>query len=633
MERREDEVQYFNVEKTNTQQDKIILTLFSILMNALIGSLFFYYSTHENKYGGDQCKYLRSCAFWFSIYCFFSLFAWIVLNPYAIYYKHDQIFDYANIVEGSIKLVFFILFYFIYNFKSLWVANSFNSYIHHLQCFCIPDFVWIDLFHKTQNRRMNLIVNYIQFMQQQSISDFDNLEQEHQLIDQVNQKSKSAKFKQYKQGQYYGDIQNNIRHGYGLMTYQDRYYIGFWKNDKKHGLGKEVLDKGDQYEGQFEDGKPHGEGTLETSNGIYSGQWVQGIKQGYGKWRGKNNEIYAGEWKFNKANGYGRYDYQDGGWYEGEFKNYLKYGKGKENYANGDFYDGDFINDKPDGFGVYRWADGSSYHGTFCSGVRHGKGYWLKNGDPQNHESYDGEYVNDLKSGHGVYRWPSGNVYEGEFFNDHRHGFGEMRWVDGSFYKGQFHNGQMCGEGELKRNNKPIIYGYFENNKLVKQQTKKSIPKTMNQSQNNSYDGKRNYYSLHQSFNQFQNAQHLQKYHFKSESIEPIIRQVKRDCNTSIDDMNKNEISTHQNRFKISIDLDDPQGMTTQQKYKSLNTTNRAFQNQQENLISVTNRTQATKKVIIDSVKFKRSQLSFRLQSLNQSTRQTQNSLPKQGVN
>lgn len=31
----------------------------------------------------------------------------------------------------------------------------------------------------------------------------------------------------------------------GLMTYQDRYYIGFWKNDKKHGLGKEVLDKGD----------------------------------------------------------------------------------------------------------------------------------------------------------------------------------------------------------------------------------------------------------------------------------------------------------------------------------------------------------------------------------------------------
>ncbi|CAD8044728.1 unnamed protein product [Paramecium primaurelia] len=50
MERREDEVQYFKFEKTNNQQDKIILTLFSILMNALIGSLFFYYSTHENKW-------------------------------------------------------------------------------------------------------------------------------------------------------------------------------------------------------------------------------------------------------------------------------------------------------------------------------------------------------------------------------------------------------------------------------------------------------------------------------------------------------------------------------------------------------------------------------------------------------
>ncbi|CAK75180.1 unnamed protein product (macronuclear) [Paramecium tetraurelia] len=113
MERREDDVQYFKVDKSNGQQDKIILTLFSIFMNALIGSLFFYFSTHENKYGGDQCKYLRPCAFWFSIYCFFSLFAWIVLNPYAIYYKHDQIFDYANIVEGSIKLVFFIISFII----------------------------------------------------------------------------------------------------------------------------------------------------------------------------------------------------------------------------------------------------------------------------------------------------------------------------------------------------------------------------------------------------------------------------------------------------------------------------------------------------------------------------------------
>lgn len=62
------------------------------------------------------------------------------------------------------------------------------------------------------------------------------------------------------------------------MQYEDRYYVGFWQNDKKHGFGKEVLGKGDLYEGNFEDGKPNGEGTLETANGIYSGSWVQGTK-------------------------------------------------------------------------------------------------------------------------------------------------------------------------------------------------------------------------------------------------------------------------------------------------------------------------------------------------------------------
>lgn len=55
------------------------------------------------------------------------------------------------------------------------------------------------------------------------------------------------------------------------MIYQDRYYIGYWKNDKKQGFGKEVLDNGDLFEGQFDKGKPNGEGTLETANGIYIG--------------------------------------------------------------------------------------------------------------------------------------------------------------------------------------------------------------------------------------------------------------------------------------------------------------------------------------------------------------------------
>ncbi|CAD8061220.1 unnamed protein product [Paramecium sonneborni] len=160
MERREDDVQYYKIDNSNEQQDKIILTLFQILMNALMGSLFFYYSTHESKYGGDQCKFLRPCALWFGIYCFFSLFASIVLNPYAIYYKHDQIFDYANIVEGSMKLVFFILFCVrigikldcINNIKQLWITKGFDINIYNFQCNCIFDVMWTAIFCKAQKR-------------------------------------------------------------------------------------------------------------------------------------------------------------------------------------------------------------------------------------------------------------------------------------------------------------------------------------------------------------------------------------------------------------------------------------------------------------------------------------------------
>ena len=45
------------------------------------------------------------------------------------------------------------------------------------------------------------------------------------------------------------------------MKYPDRYYIGSWRKNKKHGFGQESFN-GDLYEGQFENGKPHGEGRL-----------------------------------------------------------------------------------------------------------------------------------------------------------------------------------------------------------------------------------------------------------------------------------------------------------------------------------------------------------------------------------
>lgn len=54
------------------------------------------------------------------------------------------------------------------------------------------------------------------------ISDMSSASLNHrlpqQLIDLVNQKAKAPKFRQFKQGLYYGDILNGTRHGFGTLV-------------------------------------------------------------------------------------------------------------------------------------------------------------------------------------------------------------------------------------------------------------------------------------------------------------------------------------------------------------------------------------------------------------------------------
>jgi hypothetical protein len=106
--------------------------------------------------------------------------------------------------------------------------------------------------------------------------------------------------KEFKDSAYYGEIdpQTNLRHGRGIITYQNgRHFEGWWAQDKRHGKGFERFTNGNMYQGSYEQGKVHGRGRYEWANGdIYDGQWVQGERHGYGRWENAEGDCFVGEW-------------------------------------------------------------------------------------------------------------------------------------------------------------------------------------------------------------------------------------------------------------------------------------------------------------------------------------------------
>ena len=92
------------------------------------------------------------------------------------------------------------------------------------------------------------------------------------------------------------------RHGRGILIInKEKIYIGYWKNDKMNGLGKQI----------------YHEINIDNINnfGIFK--------------ENKNYSYYIGEWKDNYQEGKGKESWPDGTYYEGEYKNGKKWGEGK----------------------------------------------------------------------------------------------------------------------------------------------------------------------------------------------------------------------------------------------------------------------------------------------------------------
>ena len=104
-------------------------------------------------------------------------------------------------------------------------------------------------------------------------------------------------------------------------------YVGEFKNDMRHGYGTVSFvaphaNAGNKYVGEIYKGKANGSGTYFVSNGDkYVGEWKDSQRQGLGTYTFANGDEYVGEWKAHQMHGEGIYIYADGSVEEGVWEN------------------------------------------------------------------------------------------------------------------------------------------------------------------------------------------------------------------------------------------------------------------------------------------------------------------------
>ena len=246
-----------------------------------------------------------------------------------------------------------------------------------------------------------------------------------------------------------------------IINYEDgSKYIGEINNNMKNGYGVFYLSNGVRYLGQFKNDKSEGYGILYYYDSIvYKGEFKNDCKEGYGIVYYSNDSRYEGELKNNLRDGYGTVYYNDGK-YEGEFKNNAREGHGILYFSDGSRYEGELKNNLRGGFGTFYYSNGEKYQGKFKENMREGYGiFYYSNGD-----TYKGEYKNNIKEGYGMIHLHNGLKYKGEFKNDKIEGYGKKyNPFNDIIYEGEFKDGKKDGCGIDYKPNGEIYEGEFKN--------------------------------------------------------------------------------------------------------------------------------------------------------------------------
>ena len=147
---------------------------------------------------------------------------------------------------------------------------------------------------------------------------------------------------------------------YGIYNYYKlgTIYEGYWKDDKKTGIGIEIKYDGTLYKGEFDNGKKNGTGIYYwKDNSVYFGEWQDNKCHGYGVFKNGNRSKYQGEFCYNKRNGYGELiKYDIGTFYFGYWSNNKRKGFGVEyshrNNEKSKIYVGYWNRDHRHGYGM-----------------------------------------------------------------------------------------------------------------------------------------------------------------------------------------------------------------------------------------------------------------------------------------
>jgi len=209
-------------------------------------------------------------------------------------------------------------------------------------------------------------------------------------------------------------------------------YLGEWKGNMRHGMGKQTW----------------------VDGASFSGQWRENYVSGVGEFQHADGDVFIGEWDNNTARGLGTY-YHKGGVtvYSGEWVQDLQHGYGVEKWDGGSKYSGQFVWGKKQGYGVYEWPDGCKFYGEWHANSISGLGhYYGRDG-----REFQGEWKNALIHGRGRYSWPDGKSFEGQYVDDKKQGFGIFKWRDGRRFEGFWSQGKMHGHGVQRRANGDLL--------------------------------------------------------------------------------------------------------------------------------------------------------------------------------
>lgn len=114
------------------------------------------------------------------------------------------------------------------------------------------------------------------------LEDLKNIENVLELVS-----SKGKKF------YYTGQTSSGKANGYGVGIFETgSIYKGYWKDNLRHGIGSFTWNDKEYYEGSFVNGKREGYGEYHWKNGeIYKGYWKNDMRHGNGKLYKKNGKL------------------------------------------------------------------------------------------------------------------------------------------------------------------------------------------------------------------------------------------------------------------------------------------------------------------------------------------------------